>query len=144
MKDHTLSEPAALRQPVVITDPAKSFELHRLVVKLRGGDLCNYLAFSGIRGQALSRLMVADYASGKRGQMRIKRTEKDGPLLVGLTDVECKVLAGLVRGESLKSLSVALSISPEPVLETKNALMEKLCAETTADLVRIGLVARVR
>ena len=76
--------------------------------------------------------------------MRIKRTEKDGPLLVGLTDVECKVLAGLVRGESLKSLSVALYISPEPVLETKDALMEKLCAETTADLVRIGLVARVR
>ena len=76
--------------------------------------------------------------------MRIKRTEKDDPLLVGQTDLECKVLAGLVRGESLKSLSVALSISPEPVLETKDALMEKLCAETTADLVRIGLVARVR
>ena len=55
--------------------------------------------------------------------MRIKRTEKDAPLLVALTDLECKVLAGLVRGESLKSLSVALSISPEPVLETKNALM---------------------
>lgn len=76
--------------------------------------------------------------------MRIMRTEKDDPLLVGLTDLECKVLAGLVRGESLKSLSVALSISPERVLEARDVLLEKLCAETTADLVRIGLVARVR
>jgi FixJ family two-component response regulator len=76
--------------------------------------------------------------------LRIKRTERDSVLLVGLTGLEYKVLEGLVRGESVKSLPVALSVSPERVLEARDALMEKLCAETTADLVRIGIVARAR
>ena len=67
-----------------------------------------------------------------------------GPPLANLTDLEYYVLAGFANGESVSSLATLLGISPDSALEARDALMEKLSAKSTADLVRIGLVARVR
>lgn len=68
----------------------------------------------------------------------------ESPFGANLTDLEYNVLVGLTNGESVASLAILLSITSDSVLEAKEALMEKLSARTAADLVRIGLVARVR
>lgn len=72
----------------------------------------------------------------KRGRLRI--------LVANLTEIERKVLARIVQGESIKSLSRELSITPDAALQARDSLMVKLSARTTADLVRVGLLARVR
>lgn len=61
-----------------------------------------------------------------------------------LTELERRILAGLVDGASVKSLASVLSITPGAAQEARDALMAKLSAQTTADLVRIGLIAKVR
>ena len=58
--------------------------------------------------------------------------------------MERRVLAGLVNGESSKSLASFYGVALEAVKQTRQALMEKLSARTTADLVRIGIVSKVR
>ena len=65
-------------------------------------------------------------------------------MVANLSEIERKVLARIVEGESIKSLSRALSITSDAALKARDGLMEKLSARTTADLVRIGLLARVR
>ena len=65
-------------------------------------------------------------------------------LVANLTELERKVLARIVQGESIESLSSELSITPDTALQARDTLMVKLSARTTADLVREGLLARVR
>lgn len=60
-----------------------------------------------------------------------------------LTELERKILSGIANGESITSLASLLSLPQNSVAQAKAALMEKLAAKTTADVVRIGLTARV-
>lgn len=60
-----------------------------------------------------------------------------------LDEIERKILGGIVNGESVNSLASQLSLPAASVQQFKVVLMEKLSAQTTADIVRIGLIARV-
>lgn len=65
-------------------------------------------------------------------------------VLTELIEFERRVLVGLVNGDSIKSLASTLCVTTELVAQARNALLAKLSAKSTADLVRIGLVSRVR
>ena len=88
--------------------------------------------------------MTCGSKSEKHRMPAVCRIRGKGPPGANLTDLEYNVLVGLTNGESVASLATLLSITSGSALEAKEALLEKLSARTTADLVRIGLVARVR
>lgn len=60
-----------------------------------------------------------------------------------LTRRENHILAGLTNGRSITSIAAVLSMTLQQAEQARRILMEKLCARTTADAVRIGIYARV-
>lgn len=58
-----------------------------------------------------------------------------------LRATERTILGCIVRGESPSSMAETLIMDPALVLETRDVLMRKLNAGSTADAVRIALLA---
>jgi FixJ family two-component response regulator len=64
-------------------------------------------------------------------------------LVWGLDARELEVLRCIVRGNSDRSIAAVKGISIAAVEGFRNSMMRKLLARTTADAVRIGLLAEV-
>jgi FixJ family two-component response regulator len=64
-------------------------------------------------------------------------------LVASLGDKEKQILIGLVQGLPITSIAASLFISAQQAEQATQALMEKLSARSTADLVRIGIYARL-
>lgn len=58
-----------------------------------------------------------------------------------LRATERTILGCIVRGESTGSMAEILNMDPALVLETRDGLMRKINADSTADAVRIALLA---
>ena len=64
-------------------------------------------------------------------------------LVATLGHQEKQIIACLVSGHSITSIAASLSIDPHSAEHAKQSLMKKLSAGSTADVVRIGIYARV-
>ncbi len=74
-------------------------------------------------------------------QCKARSTRLDsGPLLATLTPREREVLALVAEGFPTKKIAQDLGISPRTVETHRMHLMDKLCAESLADLVRIWIM----
>lgn len=58
-----------------------------------------------------------------------------------LSPIEAGILDGIVEGNSSAGIAGKLLLSVEDVNEARDAMMAKLGANATADLVRIGIYA---
>ena len=68
--------------------------------------------------------------------------EVDARVMVGrLTPIQRAILSGLLRGESGRSLAAALQMDPADYETQRAALMTQLNADSTAEAVRIALLA---
>lgn len=69
-------------------------------------------------------------------------TAVEAKVLVGrLAPIERTILSGLLGGESGRSLAAALEMTPADYETQKAALMTRLNADSTAEAVRIALLA---
>ena len=68
--------------------------------------------------------------------------EVDARVMIGrLTPIQQAILSGLLDGESGRSLAAALQMDPAGYETQKAALMTQLNADSTAEAVRIALLA---
>lgn len=68
--------------------------------------------------------------------------EVDARAMVGrLTPIQRAILSGLLGGESGRSLAAALQMDPADYETQRAALMTQLNADSTAEAVRIALLA---
>jgi two-component system response regulator FixJ len=85
---------------------------------------------------------VSSAMSRSLQQCKAHSTRLDsGPLLATLTPREREVLALVAEGLPTKTIAADLGISPRTVETHRMHLMDKLCAESLADLVRIWITA---
>lgn len=64
-------------------------------------------------------------------------------LIAALSPQEVEIVACLVCGYSIETIAALLSMTPQAATQAKQGVMEKLSAGSTADVVRIGIYARV-
>lgn len=90
-------------------------------------------------GQCLDRLAT----EGKRKLARLQKQAEARNGVARLSERETDVLSAMVRGGSNKSIAADLGISPRTVEIHRANMMKKLNAESTADAVRMALLAGV-
>jgi two-component system, LuxR family, response regulator FixJ len=70
---------------------------------------------------------------------RAERQQQAATAMQRLSRRELEVLKAIVRGNSNKTIARSLGISDRTVEAHRSSLKLKLCASSTADLVRLGI-----
>jgi DNA-binding NarL/FixJ family response regulator len=91
---------------------------------------------------ALSGRLVNPMAKGSTSS--VERSRAEAIQIVGrLDEAELELLALLVLGESTRSVATKLGTGPGEIEARQVSLMQKLSATTTAEAVRLGLLAGI-